>query len=44
MESHSKIVEDKMAKLIKLLADHGAWWYSLFGDGDDDSSFLQAAT
>ena len=38
MESHRKIVEDKMAKTIKLLADHGAWWYSLFGDGDDDSS------
>ena len=27
-----------MAETIKLVDDHGSWWYSLFGDKDDDSS------
>jgi hypothetical protein len=38
MESCFKVVEEKMAETIKLLDDNGAWWYSLFGDEDDDSS------
>jgi hypothetical protein len=37
MESCFKVVK-KMAETIKLLDNHGAWWYSLFGDEDDDSS------
>jgi hypothetical protein len=38
MESCFKVVEEKIAATIKLLDNHGAWWYSLFGDEDDDSS------
>ena len=35
---YTKFVQQKMAQALHLLANSGAWWYSLYGLQNDDSS------
>jgi hypothetical protein len=37
--SHAQVVQQKMAIALNLLANNGAWWYSLYGLQQDTSSF-----